>query len=214
MTVTEPIVRAAATGVYVAAAPLDLAGGLPHHPVDLRTARPLPAWCRAEYLAARAVLRWLLGEVAGAGAAAAELAARRSGQLYLAGHPGLAVSLSHTDGWVAAAVHLSPGGVGVDVQAPVPVTDALLRRCCTPSARARLARWSPARRARELAWIWSVQEACVKALGTGLAGRPWAIPVAVGQRTGRWRHLRWVALRGAYPLPVSCCYEPGTEGSP
>jgi 4'-phosphopantetheinyl transferase len=162
---------------------------------------------RDERAAARTLLRRLLAEVVDAEAAAAPLAADPRGKPYLAGREDVAVSLSHSDGWVAAAVRPGGGAVGVDVQAAIPRGERLARRCCRPTTRRRLARLSPARRALELAWIWSVQEACVKAEGTGIAGLPWTIPVQVEQRRGRWKGLSWVALRGELPVAWSCAVE-------
>jgi len=178
------------------------------HACDLREASRLPPWLVTERLAARILLRRLAGEVVGGEAAASPLAARAEGQPYLVTRPDVGISLSHTDGWVAAAVR--PGGaVGIDAQVPVPVEDRLLRRCCSPSALAELG-WLPGPvRELEFAWIWSVQEACVKATGAGVKGRPWTIRVEVGQRGGRWRGVRWRALRDAWPIPVSCAQCPG-----
>jgi 4'-phosphopantetheinyl transferase len=65
----------------------------------------------------------------------------------------------------------------------------------------------------EFAWIWTAQEACVKATGQGLAGRPWTVPVEVGQRAGTWHGVRWLSLRDRFGTPVSCAYQPcGGEG--
>src|SRR5262249_38101660 len=88
-----------------------------------------------ESAAARQLLRELLAPFGTVG----DLAARSSGQPYLTRRPDLAVSLSHSDGWVAAAVGAGTD-VGVDVQVPQPVPPGLLRRCCRPATRAALAR--------------------------------------------------------------------------
>lgn len=200
-----------AHGVYAAADRIGKLRTAEPLPSDRQTADRLPGWRRAEHLAARALLRRLLAELVSRDAAVAPLAANPHGRPYLVDRPDLAVSLSHTDGWVAAALSTGSRPVGVDAQAPRPASEALLRRCCTALDRAGLAQLPPASRDLELAWIWSVQESCVKALGTGLAGRPWTIPVAPGQRTGRWRRLRWTALRARYPIPVSCTYQEPEE---
>jgi 4'-phosphopantetheinyl transferase len=169
-------------------------------------AAPVPALAvQSERLAARALLRRLLAEVAGSDAAAAPLAADARGRPFLAGRPDLGVSLSHSGGWVAAAVLVAGGCVGVDVQVPVLPSDRLLRRCCGAGA-ARLARLSERRRSAEFAWIWSVQEACVKASGAGISGLPWTIPVPIGQRAGRWRDFAWLALRDELPVSWSCAF--------
>jgi 4'-phosphopantetheinyl transferase len=177
--------------------------GAAGHAADLEAAHQVPAPRRTEHLAARALLRRLVAEVAGAGAASSPLGSRPGGRPYLTERPDLSVSISHTGGWVAVAVH--PGGaVGIDAQRPVSVGDGLLRRCCTPSARTELAGLPDGARDTEFAWIWAVQEACVKATGAGIAGRPWTIPVEVGQRDGRWRAVHWWALRDVWPIPVGC----------
>jgi 4'-phosphopantetheinyl transferase len=175
---------------------------------DVAAARAMPSWRAAEFLAGRATLRRLLALVAGERAARARVAATGRGRPYLPELRHLSVSVSHTDGWIAAAVgeHRS---VGVDVQAPAPVADAVLRRCCTDQSLRFLTALPAARRAVEFAWIWSVQEACVKAAGLGLAGQPWRIPVRARASAGRWRDYQWTTLRGRFPVPVSCAYGDG-----
>jgi phosphopantetheinyl transferase/thioesterase domain-containing protein len=172
---------------------------------DALACQRLPAWRRTEFRAARALLRSLLADEVGAGVAAAPIAARESGQPYLPERPDLAISLSHTQGHVAAAIGLGVA-VGIDVQVPVPVTPAVVRRCCVPHVRAELETLPDADRELEFAWIWTVQEACVKATGAGLAGRPWTIPVRTGQRCGEWHSHRWLSLRDDSTVPVSVAY--------
>jgi 4'-phosphopantetheinyl transferase len=196
--------------VYAAADAVATMRTEPPLAADMRSAARLTPWRIPEHLAVRTLLRRLLGEVADASVAGSPLAARPSGQPFLAERPEIGVSLSHTDGWVAAAVHLC-GAVGVDVQAPVSPGERLAQRCCTPSARQALSRLPKPDRDTEFAWIWSVQEACVKAAGLGVAGLPWTISVEVGQRTGRWRDVRWRALRHSWPVPVSCAHGPASE---
>lgn len=174
-------------------------------PLDRQTAEQLPAWRIEEYLAVRLVLRRTLLEVAGAGVAASPLAERAGGQPYLIARPDIGVSLSHTRGWAVAAVHIC-GPVGVDVQVSRPASDRLLRRCCTLTARSALVSLPAAVRNTEFTWIWSVQEACVKATGGGFSDRPWSIPVEAGQREGSWGHIRWLTLRDRWPIPVSCAF--------
>jgi 4'-phosphopantetheinyl transferase len=186
----------------VAAAGIAALSDVPLPDVDLPAVTRLPAARRGAYRASRVLLRRLVWEVIGSVAAASPLAAGERGRPYLVARPDIGISISHTDGWVAAAVHPTTA-VGVDVQAPTPVEDRLLRRCCTPSARAALAQLPGARRAVEFARIWSVQEACVKAAGAGIAGLPWTIPVEVGQRHGTWGRVGWTSLSGRWPVPAS-----------
>ena len=174
-------------------------------PVDTRVARDIPSWQVPEHLAARTLLRGLLAEYLGADAATIPIARQPGGRPYLPDRPHLGISLSHAGGQVAAAVGVG-SGIGIDVQPPVPAPPALLRRCCTPPARAELAAMAENERRLEFAWIWTVQEACVKATGAGLSGRPWTIPVRPGQREGEWRGVRWRSLRATSTVPLSLAY--------
>ena len=199
--------------VYAAADTITALRAKPVHAADARSAARLTSQRIPEHLAARVLLRRLLSEAVGGDAASSPLATRPGGQPFLAERPDVGVSLSHSDGWVAAAVHLC-GVVGVDVQAPVRPSDRLIRRCCTPSARRALSVMTEPERDTEFAWIWSVQEACVKAEGLGVAGLPWTIAVQAGQRVGRLRDLRWRALRQTWPVPVSCAHGPAKGDEP
>ncbi|NUT98152.1 MAG: 4-phosphopantetheinyl transferase family protein [Saccharothrix sp.] len=158
------------------------------------------AACASAGLAARGLLARLLESVV-PDAARLVVSSRDSGQPYLVGRPDLSVSLSHDGGWVAAAVGVGVE-VGVDVQPPLPVSEGMLRRCCTPSALVALKALSTVD--VEFAWMWSAQEACVKAEGTGIGGLPWTVPVEVGQDTGVWHGVRWRRL--PTPVPASCAY--------
>jgi 4'-phosphopantetheinyl transferase len=158
-----------------------------------------------ESSAARALLRRLLTEVAGPEAGGMPIVSRQSGQPFLPGRPDLTISLSHSGEWMAAAVGVG-ATVGVDVQVPEPTPERLLRRCCGPSTREALAEMPAPQRDLEFAWIWTAQEACVKATGQGIGGLPWTIQVDVGQLAGDWHGVRWLAMRDHFPVPVSCAY--------
>lgn len=136
-----------------------------------------------------------------AGLSDVRIAHRAGGEPFLPERPDLAVSVSRDGGWVAAAVGHADG-IGIDVQCPQPVRAARLRRCGSSTARVALAALPDLERDLEYARIWTVQEACVKATGAGLAGRPWTIPVEVGQWDGAWRACHWHSLRGL-GVPVS-----------
>jgi 4'-phosphopantetheinyl transferase len=180
---------------------------------DPRAASDVAAWRTDESRSARALLRWLLTGELGADAAAAPIAARRGGQPYLVGRPDLGISLSHGHGHVAAAVGVGRA-VGVDVQAPVRVSAGAIARCCDAAVADELAVLPDDVRDLEFAWIWTVQEACVKAAGTGLAGRPWSIPVGLGQRDGRWLGHSWLSLRDDSAVPLSVAHRPCAAGGP
>ena len=183
--------------------------GNSEHPADLAAARNLPHWRRTEHLAARSLLRDLLRRVA-AEAAEAVLATEPGGRPYLTGHADLGISVSHDSRLVAAAVARGRS-VGVDVQEAInPVHPRTARRVLGPHAPAVLAMADSG--GYELAAVWSAQEACVKAAGTGLAGRPWTVPVPPYQSSGRWRDYRWVTLR-RLPAPVSAAFTESTRSS-
>ncbi|MFC9702164.1 4'-phosphopantetheinyl transferase family protein [Streptomyces sp. NPDC056943] len=195
----------AAEGVhYLVARSEDVLGTLPVAAPDRAAAADLPPWRAAEYTAARTLLRALLRET-GDDLRGGPVAARPGGRPYLPDRPDLGVSLSHSSGWVAAAVGTGRD-VGIDVQAPSPVSDRLLRFCCSPEDAEALAALPEAVRRREFAWIFTVQEACVKAVGAGFAARPWSVPVALGQRAGAWDRVHWSAPRAGRPLPVGCAW--------
>jgi 4'-phosphopantetheinyl transferase len=204
-----PVTVEAAPGVWVAWA---RAAAPSEHPGDLADAGARPEWQRGQSLAARGVLRALLAEVC-PGTEDVPLTAGPGGRPGLDGLPGLGVSLSHDAAGDAAggdlvAAAVAPGRrVGVDVQLPVASTlsAGLVRRCLRERA-AELAPLPAERRALEFTWVWTVQEACVKADGTGLAGRPWSLDVPVRPRTGTQGDLTWIALRHLSKYPVSCAF--------
>jgi 4'-phosphopantetheinyl transferase len=188
--------------------PIEVADGV-HvavSPFTTRAAESTTARAR-ESAAARSLLRRLLAYVAGPAAGTTPIASRRSLQPYLPARPDLAISLSHSGQWVAAAVGIG-AEVGVDVQVPEPTPARLLRRCCRPSAYELLRRLPAPGRDVEFAWIWTAQEACVKATGQGIGGLPWTIPVDVGQRSGDWHGVTWLSMRDRCHVPLSCAYRP------
>ncbi|NBE50592.1 4-phosphopantetheinyl transferase [Streptomyces sp. YC537] len=174
------------------------------HPLDRETAAGAPPWRVAEFRASRALLRHLLRATL-PGLADAAVTADAQGRPVLDGHPETGISISH-DG-DAVAVALAPHRkVGVDVQLPPDTApESLLRRCLGAHA-PEVIPLPEGRRAAELAWVWTAQEACVKAEGSGLSGRPWAIDVPPGGRHGRWDAFTWVSLRGRSRTPLSCAF--------
>jgi 4'-phosphopantetheinyl transferase len=94
------------------------------------------------------------------------------------------------------------------------VSAGVIARCCEPAVADELAALPDDVRDLEFAWIWTVQEACVKAAGTGLAGRPWSIPVGLGQREGHWLGHRWLSLRDDSAVPLSVAHARCAAGAP
>lgn len=174
------------------------------HPHDRAAAAELPEWRVEEFLASRALLRHLLR------ATQPELAevpvrAEEQGRPVLAGHPDKGISISH-DGDAVAVAFAPHRRVGVDVQQPPDnVPDGLLRRCLGEHTRD-LGALPERGRAAELAWVWTAQEACVKAAGTGMSGRPWAIDIPPGRLRGQWHDFQWISLRGRSQTPLSCAF--------
>ncbi|MEA5360934.1 hypothetical protein VA596_15405 [Amycolatopsis sp., V23-08] len=200
-----------APGVWVASATHADLGAPPAHAGDLAEAGARPGWRRAEFLAGRQLLRRLLRRVR-PGSAELPLGTDPAGKPRLdpGGPAGLAlpgVTISHDGDHIAAAVCLH-GDIGVDVQLPPDrLADSTVRRCLGSHAPAVTA-LPRARRAREFAWVWTVQEACVKAAGTGMAGRPWSIDVPPGVLAGHWGGFAWLSLRTRSPVPLSCAFQP------
>lgn len=159
-----------------------------------------------EHRAGRVLLDRLLTRSAGSRLAGARVTSERNGRPYLPDHPGIGVSISHSGPYVAAGVGLGRR-VGVDAEVPAPVSDGLRARCCSAASLAELEQLPPECGQREFVRIWTVQEACVKGAGLGLAGAPWRIPVEVGQHHGHWNGFAWHSLPDRFPIPVSCAFE-------
>jgi 4'-phosphopantetheinyl transferase len=198
-------------GVWVASATRTGLGDPPVHAGDLAEAGTRPRWRRGEFLAGRHLLRRLLRRVR-PGLAALPVRTDPAGKPRLdpGGAPDLAlpgITISHDEDRIAAAV-CAHGDVGVDVQLPPErLTDSAVRRCLGPHA-PEVTALPRARRAKEFAWVWTVQEACVKAAGTGMAGRPWSIDVPPGATSGRWGGFAWLSLRARSQVPLSCAFHP------
>ncbi len=207
-----------ASGVWLAVAATEaLAPGA--HRDDVAQSRGMPPWRAREFCAGRGLVRSLLARAAVAGtgggvrpAPDVRIVRDAEGRPLLEGHAAVHLSVSHDAGTVAAAVAFGRP-VGVDVQHPDGRIGAGLARRCLRSGAARLNALPAVEAARELAWVWTAQEACVKAAGQGLAGRPWEIDVPLGARQGRWRQYRWLSLRDLVATPLSCAFpEPGPQG--
>ncbi|MEU2618174.1 4'-phosphopantetheinyl transferase superfamily protein [Streptomyces sp. NPDC007157] len=182
------------------------------HHGDLRRAAELPEWRARAFLTGRALLRALVAEVRPA-LTGAEITVDRRGKPWLRDHREIGVSVSHSRGTVAAGVAVGRL-LGVDIQRPdTSVTTSFARKLLREHAQ-RLATLPPARAVEEVAWVWTAQEACVKASGAGLAGRPWTIDVPPGARTGRWGDYRWISLRDHSSVPFSCAFpEPASDAA-
>ncbi|WP_405707170.1 4'-phosphopantetheinyl transferase superfamily protein [Streptomyces xanthophaeus] len=126
--------------------------------------------------------------------------------------PGLGTSVSHSGGMAAVAVCMG-AGVGIDVEpVTVPQAATLRRWASYPSYRG-LAELEGAEQARRFTRTWTVQEACAKAVGEGLAARPWQIPVESGRDQGAWGTVRWMRLESRQDLALAVATAPaGAHG--
>ncbi|MGW1196724.1 4'-phosphopantetheinyl transferase family protein [Streptomyces sp. NPDC002536] len=206
--VTAPTVVGAgpvevAPGVFVAVGRAGRTSARPH-PVDAADAEAFGARRAREFLTGRALLRSVLCAVVPRAQEDAVVKAP-GGRPLLAGHRDIGVSVSHDADLVAAAV--APGrAVGVDVQHPQGAPSPRMLRRCLHEHAASVARLSGDRQAEELAWAWAVQEACVKAEGSGLAGLPWRIDVPPARSAGRWRQFTWLRLDTLSTTPLACAF--------
>jgi 4'-phosphopantetheinyl transferase len=128
----------------------------------------LPARQRG-FLLTRALLRATLPEVTGVSPAATAYARAGSGRLCLVDPAGWHVSISHANGLAAVAVANAP--CGVDIEGPRTTdTTAVARRYFAAPERDWLASLPEEARHTAFLQLWTLKEAAVKALGTGLAG--------------------------------------------
>ena len=124
---------------------------------------------RRDYVASRALLRLVLAAHAGRPAGELEIAADAHGKPSLASVPGLSFSLARSRGLVACAV-ASGCTVGIDVQ----TIDGSVRACeiardafCADETAA-LAACPAGERPSRFCQLWTLKEALLKAIGTGL----------------------------------------------
>jgi len=128
---------------------------------------------RGRYVAAHVALRLLLARRTGRDAASLVIEAGPHGKPTLAGAPGCAFSLSHSDE-LALVAFADDGEIGVDLERVrlLPDLEGLERQCLTLAERQLLDGLAPADRSRAFLRLWTRKEACLKALGTGLHIEP------------------------------------------
>ncbi|MGA4803265.1 4'-phosphopantetheinyl transferase superfamily protein [Streptomyces lavendulocolor] len=221
----DPVVRLwrPAPGIVLALARSDRVLAAPRvldrlRPEERRAAAGMPPWRAAEHLAGRALVRHLLAGLLGEEGARGPVVPEPGGRPRLPGSPGTGISVSHSGPYAVAAVGAG-ADVGVDVQVPVPPSPRMLRRCCAPRTAARLTAMEPGPAALAFARVWAVQEACVKARGTGLAGAPWRVPADPDAPAGAWGSLRWCRLprpagAGPEPAALACAFGPPEPAGP
>lgn len=128
---------------------------------------------RAQFVAAQAALRRILGARLELQPQAIEFAYGRWGKPQLLAHPGLGFNLSHSDDLALVAV-----GEGTEIGVDVEATGRsrpfrrLARRYFAPGEQAWIERLGDADVAAGFYRTWTLKEAYLKAIGTGLSVSP------------------------------------------
>jgi len=125
---------------------------------------------RAErrFVAARTVLRTLLGRVMGTPPETVEFSYGERGKPAVAGAP----HFNASDSGETVVVALASEDLGIDIEdvRPLPHPDRLARRICTENELEHLAAVPEPDREVSLLRLWTVKEAALKAIGLGLPG--------------------------------------------
>lgn len=150
---------------------------------------------RREYIAARTVLREILGRYLGLLPKDVPLVVppgRESQKPYVAAEPPFSFNMSHSGERVAIAVWRQGRGfeVGVDLEKRRPLEDIESTAPLYFTERERRLIFSADDRAAEFLRLWTLKEAYVKALGTGLVGK--VNELSILERPDAWLDQRWL----------------------
>jgi 4'-phosphopantetheinyl transferase len=105
----------------------------------------------------------------------------------------VALSISHSDGWAAAAVQRGVGPLGCDLERIEPRSEAFISDYFTAREQAFVAEATDRDRDLRATLVWSAKEAVMKALGAGLRMPPAGVEVAPCLEPapdGVWRTFR------------------------
>lgn len=148
---------------------------------------------REQFIAARWLARWLLGQALGGTPRDWELNAPVDAPPSVTGRPELFLSVSHSGAWVACA--LASEAVGLDLEAPRRERDiaSLIDVCCTPGEQAWFAGLEEGARSSLFYELWTVKEAWLK------RRREWIAPSRLrqietqpeGADARSWRGAGW-----------------------
>ena len=134
---------------------------------------------------------------------AAEIDRTEEGKPFFPKYPGFCFSLSHSGLWAACAVGSEE--LGVDIQKTVSVKRWVQERCLADAERVWLDGLPEAERDAAFCRLWSLKEAYLKALGSGLRSYPSQVQVVDEQ--GRISRCDYV-FQG-FPMPgyaaAVCC---------
>lgn len=141
-----------------------------------------PARVRS-FLLSRALLRHLMNRVMGNPLQPVVTAREPSGRLVLQRPAGWHISLSHCPGYVAVMVAQAPCGIDIDIPR---ATDwqRIARRYFSDAENNHLLAQTNDDAARDFLALWTLKEAGVKALGTGLAGNLSRLAFDLGPASG------------------------------
>ncbi|MFD5408336.1 4'-phosphopantetheinyl transferase family protein [Streptomyces nojiriensis] len=179
----------------------------PLSPAERRVLGALPAWRQAEWTAGRLLAKRLVGEVVSAPADGVEILPRDDGspRVLVGGRPvpDAHVSISHTAGYVAAALAPEPVGVDLCAFASAGAVRRVADHFLSPEELSLVGGERPA----ALAGAWALKEAAVKADRSGVFGAaPRGIPI-LGLRPpvlgGRRRAMVWRADDAALALVLA-----------
>jgi 4'-phosphopantetheinyl transferase len=132
------------------------------------------------YLAAHALAREMLGRALGLAPEAVDIVSGAHGRPEVVGTAvSLRFSLAHTRGAVACAVaHDADVGVDVEPLTRVVNLERMVPRVCSAAERAALAALPDEQRSERFLALWTLKEACSKALGLGIGAGLSRIDVA------------------------------------
>jgi 4'-phosphopantetheinyl transferase len=165
------------------------------------------------YRRAHAALRILLGREAGCAPGAVPIVSLPGRKPRLR-DSGLCFNLSHSEG-LAAIVMGQGREVGIDVEVrrrALGDVCALAERACHPCEGEALATLESGRREEAFLRLWTVREALLKAIGTGLAAPPEMIdasPVLAGVQSLEWNG--WSVM--TVPAPAECFLAVAAQGT-
>lgn len=151
---------------------------------------------QTEFLLSRVLLRSVLGIVLCQPPSLLRFAATRQGKPYLEGYeesgPPVFFNLSHTQGCIMLAV-TKYGEIGIDVEALGSYQERVARRFFHHDEYYSLERLPPSQRPIAFYHMWTIKEACAKALGSGLQFPLREIPASL-EVSGYSRACWWQTL--------------------
>lgn len=159
-----------------------------------RAARLLRPVDRARFVAARTMLRHVLGAYRASDPSRVQFRIGAHGKPFLADGP--AFNLSHGGDWVAVVVGRVAVGVDIEPLRGDVDHDALARQCFSPAERDAWRAAGPAMRVHGFAQLWARKEAYLKMRGTGLIDKLGTVGIAADDA----RHWQVTAPGGRHRL--------------